>query len=123
MYLVGAIDHMAIANWRVMFLICGGATILTGFAFISIMPRDTTTAWFLNNAQRRIATERLALDRATRDRARFNMDQAKETFRDPQAWFYCFMALFICIPSPILKVKNRRRLWLIVLTRGSFHRS
>lgn len=104
MYLVGGAHHLAIANWRAMFLICGGVTLVMGVLFAFIMPLNTTTAWFLNEDERRIATERLALDRGTRDRAEFNCDQVKEALVDPKAWMYFLFALFICIPSPILKV-------------------
>lgn len=104
MYLVGEAHSMAIANWRVMFLICGGATLLVGVLFIFAMPVDTTTAWFLNESERRIATERLALDRETRDRSHFDKAQVTEALLDPTTWMYFLMALFICIPSPILKV-------------------
>ena len=104
MYLVGGAQNMAIANWRVMFLICGGATLIIGVLFLFIMPLDTTTAWFLTDDEKRVATERLALDRATRDRLEFNKEQVVEALRDPTAWLYFFFALFICIPSPILKV-------------------
>lgn len=95
---------MAIASWRVMYLICGGATLLVGVCFAIFMPTDTTTAWFLNPDERRIATERLALDRATRDRSTFDWGQVKEALMDPQTWLLFLEGLFICIPSAILKV-------------------
>jgi ACS family allantoate permease-like MFS transporter len=106
MYLIGQNTEMSIASWRVMFLICGGFTVVTGICFAIFMPVDTTTAWFLNPEEKRIATERLALDRATRDRAQFDIDQVKEALLDPQTWLLFLMGLFICIPSPILKVSN-----------------
>jgi ACS family allantoate permease-like MFS transporter len=46
----------------------------------------------------------LAQDRDTRDRSEFNLEQVKEALIDPATWLYFLMALFICIPSPILKV-------------------
>ncbi|KAH8817061.1 major facilitator superfamily domain-containing protein [Xylogone sp. PMI_703] len=106
MYLVGGAHHLAIANWRAMFLICGGVTLLNGLLFIFVMPLDTTVAWFLTEDERRVATERLALDRATRDRSEFNFDQVKEALTDPHSWMYFLFALFICIPSPILKFSS-----------------
>ena len=106
MYLVGGAHNLSIANWRVMFLICGGATLLVEILFILVMPVDTTVAWFLTENDRRIATERLALDRGTRDRSQFNSSQLKEALLDPIAWLYFFFAVFICIPSPILKVRT-----------------
>ena len=104
MYLIGEAHSMAIANWRVMYLICGGTTLLIGILFVFVMPTDTTVAWFLTPDERRIATERLALDRGTRDRSEFNYAQVKEALRDVITWLLFLVALFICIPSPILKV-------------------
>ncbi|KAJ5611390.1 hypothetical protein N7510_008109 [Penicillium lagena] len=106
MYLVGGAHSMAIAQWRVMFLICGGATLVMGVLFFFTMPLDTTVAWFLNNDERRIATERLALDRVTRDRLEFSSAQLVEALRDPLAWLYFLFAFFICLPSPILKFSS-----------------
>ena len=105
MYLIGQRHNMAIQNWKVMFLVCGGATIVAGVLFAIFMPKDTSTAWFLNEHDRRIATERLALDRATRDRSQFSPAQVKEALVDVQTWLLFCMGLFICIPSPILKVR------------------
>lgn len=106
MYLVGGAHNMTIANWRVMFLICGGATLVIGVLFFFAMPIDTTVAWFLNDNERRIATERLALDRVTRDRLDFNSAQLVEALHEPLAWLYFLFAFCICLPSPILKVSK-----------------
>jgi ACS family allantoate permease-like MFS transporter len=104
MYGIGSNVH-AIATWRVMFLVCGGLTVAAGIAFISFMPRNTTSAWFLNEREREIATTRLALARATRDRAHFDWGQAKEALTDPRTALYALMALFITLPTPIVKVQ------------------
>ncbi|KAK4958220.1 hypothetical protein LTR10_004646 [Elasticomyces elasticus] len=106
MYLVGRASGLALENWRVMFLICGGATIVAGVSFALFMPKNTTTAWFLKPQDRIIATERLALDRATLDRSQFNAAQVKEALMDVQTWLLFCMGLFICIPSPILKFSS-----------------
>lgn len=103
MYGIGSGTH-AIATWRVMFLTCGGLTVAAGIAFIVLMPRNTTTAWFLTEHEREIATRRLALDRATRDRAHFDWAQVREACTDPRTGLYALMALFITIPTPIVKV-------------------
>lgn len=104
MYGVGGAE-MSIKTWRVMFLLCGGLTVLAGMAFLWLMPRDTTTAWFLNESERKIATERLARDRATRDQTNFDWDQAKEAVTDPRTLLYALMALLITMPTAIVKVK------------------
>lgn len=103
MYLIGG-AKMSVQNWRAMFLIAGGLTSLCGIAFLVLMPRDSTTAWFLNEREREVATKRLALDRATRDKKNFNKQQAKEALLQPITWLYFFMALCITLTTPILKV-------------------
>ncbi|CCF40729.1 hypothetical protein CH063_11216, partial [Colletotrichum higginsianum] len=105
MYGIGSGVH-TIATWRVLFMVCGGCTIAAGILFIFGMPGDTKSAWFLNERERHVATQRLALDRATRDRAHFDMAQAREALRDPRTALYALMALFITLPTPIVKASR-----------------
>lgn len=105
MYLIGQAPRMSIENWRVMFLVCGAVTIISGWIFILCVPADGSEAWFLTEQQKRIAVERLARDRATRDKSDFNLGQMVEALTEWRTWLLCGMALFICIPSPILKVQ------------------
>jgi MFS family permease len=98
--------NLSLDSWRVLFLICGGLTIGCGVLFILFMPRNTNNAWFLNERERTIATERLAVDRATRDRASFDTKQMKEAFTDPRTLLYAMMALFITLPTPIVKFSS-----------------
>ncbi|KAL2864338.1 major facilitator superfamily domain-containing protein [Aspergillus lucknowensis] len=105
MYVVGG-ANMSIESWRAIFLIFGGLTCACGITFLVIMPKDTTTAWFLNEKERELATRRLAVDRATRDRAEFNKVQMWEALRSPSTWIYCYFALCITLPTPILKFSS-----------------
>ncbi|KAJ4983094.1 pantothenate transporter [Stagonosporopsis vannaccii] len=98
--------NLSLAAWRVLFLICGGLTVGCGVVFIAFMPRSTNTAWFLSERERKIATERLAIDRATRDRASFDTAQLKEAFLDPRTALFALMALFITLPTPIVKFSS-----------------
>lgn len=88
-----------------MFLICGGLTVACGIIFIVFMPKDASSAWFLTEPERKIAMDRLVLDRASRDRTNFDMKQAKEALSDPRTLLYAAMALFITIPTAIVKVR------------------
>lgn len=94
---------MALAPWRALFLICGGLTSLVGVIFIIWMPRDASSAWFLTPRQREIAAQRLAVDRATRDRTDFNKSQMREALTSPMTWLYLMMALCITLTTPIIK--------------------
>lgn len=116
MYGIGSTEH-AIATWRVMFMVCGGLTVAAGILFVACMPKNTNTAWFLNEREREIATNRLAIDRATRDRANFDWAQVGEALRDPRTALFAATALFITIPTPIVKVgSNSRELAIRILT-------
>ncbi|KAL1862441.1 hypothetical protein VTK73DRAFT_6882 [Phialemonium thermophilum] len=106
MYAVGGAHHLTMASWRASFLIFGGLTVACGVALVLLMPKDTTTAWFLNARERELATRRLAIDRATRDRAEFNKAQMWEALRSPLTWLYFWFALCITLTSPILKVRG-----------------
>ncbi|KAL3434354.1 major facilitator superfamily domain-containing protein [Aspergillus tetrazonus] len=105
MYGVGGAT-MTLQTWRVMFLLCGGLTVLAGALFLWLMPRDTTTAWFLNGEERRIATDRLTRDRATREQTSFDWAQAKEAVTDPRTLIYGLMALLITMPTAIVKFSS-----------------
>ncbi|PWY74128.1 MFS general substrate transporter [Aspergillus eucalypticola CBS 122712] len=103
MYGIGK-GNMSLAPWRSLFLICGGLTSATGLLFIFLMPRDTTTAWFLSPQEREVATQRMAIDRATRDHAVFSKAQLKEALLSPMTWIYCLMGICITLTTPIMKV-------------------
>ncbi|KAL4874441.1 major facilitator superfamily domain-containing protein [Aspergillus karnatakaensis] len=105
MYGVGGAE-MSLQTWRVMFLLCGGLTVLAGALFLWLMPRDTTTAWFLNEAERKIATDRLARDRASREKTNFDWAQAREAVTDPRTLIYALMALLITMPTAIVKFSS-----------------
>ncbi|KAK5688053.1 hypothetical protein LTS10_000031 [Elasticomyces elasticus] len=98
--------NISIENWRLMFLVCGALTVVAGALFVGLMPRDYSTAWFLNDRERIVAAQRLALDRATRDHTNFDWRQAKEAFTDPRTLMYAAIALLITLPTPIVKFSS-----------------
>ncbi|KAI5456787.1 major facilitator superfamily domain-containing protein [Mariannaea sp. PMI_226] len=102
MYGIGH-SNMSLAPWRAFFIIAGGLTAALGVLFVIVMPRDTKTAWFLTERERQIASQRLVMDRGTRDRKDFNIQQAKETFLTPTTWIYFLWALCLALTTPILK--------------------
>ncbi|KAJ6437460.1 GCN5-related N-acetyltransferase (GNAT) domain-containingprotein [Purpureocillium lavendulum] len=106
MYAVGG-AKLTIASWRVLFLVCGGITVAGGLAFMLLMPKDTTTAWFLNAQERELATRRLAIDRSTRDRSEFNRAQMWEALKSPMTWLYFGFSMCIMLTTPILKFSSQ----------------
>lgn len=73
MYGIGLADHLALDNWRVMFLICGGGTVVAGILFIFLMPSGPETAWFLKPQERITVVRRLERDRISKDGTEFKM--------------------------------------------------
>ncbi|KAJ3523390.1 hypothetical protein NM208_g12472 [Fusarium decemcellulare] len=58
MYGVGLSKETAIATWRVMFLVCGGGTLLSGaLLYVADASSDPTTAWFLTASERASCTK------------------------------------------------------------------
>ncbi|KAF5019162.1 hypothetical protein F66182_8841 [Fusarium sp. NRRL 66182] len=107
MYAVGGAD-VDIASWRAIFLVFGGLTVGCGVLFLTLMPADTRTAWFLDAREREIATKRLAIDRATRDKADFDKRQFWEALSSPLSWLCFMMALCITLTTPIMKASDPR---------------
>lgn len=107
MYGVGLAENVAIANWRVMFLICGGATALCGVLFVLLMPRDPETAWFLTEAERRIACQRLqesgGVANLEDEKPKFDKSQILEALADPFCWAAVLIGFLGTFASPVLK--------------------
>ncbi|KAK2793985.1 hypothetical protein FQN52_000317 [Onygenales sp. PD_12] len=98
-YLIGGAPT-SIASWRIMFFICGSATVLVGAVFLIAMLKDITRAWFFAEEERKIATERLALDGSIRERAEFSIDQFKEAIFGNRTYIYFLVGVLIRLPSP-----------------------
>ncbi|KAJ4133455.1 hypothetical protein NW768_005041 [Fusarium equiseti] len=105
MFVLGDVD-IGIGSWRVMFLVFGGLTVLSGILFIIIIPENTATAWFLNKRERSIATRRLAIDRNKGDPKNFDIGQLREALLSPLSWLYVLMAFCIASTNPITKVTS-----------------
>lgn len=104
MYGIGLADNVALANWRIMFLVCGGGTVLAGMIFIALMPIGPETAWFLTEPERRIAVQRLAADRLSKEQTTFSKSQMMEAFTDPRTYMFCMFAFLGTLAGPVLKV-------------------
>ncbi|KAL4935044.1 hypothetical protein BDV06DRAFT_234748 [Aspergillus oleicola] len=109
MYGVGYAENVALANWRVMFLICGGATIACGLTFFFLMPRGPGTAWFLTEEERKIAALRLhseGLTTTTHEETKqksFDKSQVWDALKDPLSWLSILLAFLGTFASPVLK--------------------
>lgn len=105
MYGVGASHQSAIESWRVMFLVCGGGTVLAALLFIIFMPLSPDTAWFLTPEEREIAVARMASERLSKESKSFKKSQILEFVKDHRAWLLVLGAFFNTLASPVIKVR------------------
>ncbi|KAF9888053.1 hypothetical protein FE257_009318 [Aspergillus nanangensis] len=103
MYGIGH-QQMAVAQWKAMFLICGGLTVFAGILFFFLMPASPDTAWFLNAHEREIATKRLQAETEGGDQTYFSMSQLKEAVGDIRAYLSFLFGVLITLPSPVIAI-------------------
>jgi ACS family allantoate permease-like MFS transporter len=106
MYGIGLATDVKLTNWRIMFLVCGGATILMGVAFIFLMPQGPETAWFLTDEEKKIASQRLLVDGITQEKKQFKKSQLMEALTDPLSWLAISFGFLGTFASPVLKVRE-----------------
>jgi MFS family permease len=103
MYGIGERKDLAIAAWRVMFLVAGGITVFAGILFFFAMPAGPETAWFLTAEDKVIAAKRLASQHDGGDKTSFSLRQFTEAFLDVKGAFLTFMfGLLVTMCSPVL---------------------
>ncbi|KAF2808121.1 dipeptide transmembrane transporter [Mytilinidion resinicola] len=91
-YGVGHVDSIAIDQWQLVFLICGGFTVAWSVLVFLFLPDSPLNAKFLNERERSIAVERLRNNRTGIKTSQFKWHQVKEALRDPQVWMITLWA-------------------------------
>ncbi|GAB1196555.1 hypothetical protein APSETT444_005827 [Aspergillus pseudonomiae] len=102
MYGIGKNAALAIAPWRVLFLICGAMTMAAGVCFLLLMPSGPNDAWFLNAREKEVLRQRMAHDHEGGDKTSFSILQLKETLIDPKAWLVFWFGVLVTMQSPVL---------------------
>lgn len=105
MYGIGKNSSLALAPWRVMFLVCGAMTVFCGFLFYFIMPTGPGDAWFLTAREKEVLKLRMAGDREGGDRTNFSIPQLREAMLDVKSWFTFSFGILVTMQSPVLIVR------------------
>ncbi|RDW93729.1 uncharacterized protein DSM5745_01051 [Aspergillus mulundensis] len=103
MYGIGLSKDTAIATWRIMFLVCGGGTLLAGIVWFVLAPLGPDSAWFLDEHERTIAVARLSSERLSQDRQSFSKAQIWDIITDFRAWMLILGGFFNTLASPVIK--------------------
>ncbi|KAH6625154.1 major facilitator superfamily transporter [Boeremia exigua] len=102
MYGIGKNNSLALAHWRVMFIVCGAMTVASGIAFYFLMPNGPNDAWFLNAREKEVLSLRMARDREGGDKTSFSVRQLREALLDIKTWFVFAFGVLITMQSPVL---------------------
>ncbi|RMJ26606.1 Allantoate [Aspergillus sp. HF37] len=87
-YGIGHITGAAVSEWQLMFLILGAITAGFGLVLVPILPDSPAKAIFLSVKERAIAVQRTLRNKTgILDNCSFNLGQAIQALKDPQAWF------------------------------------
>lgn len=105
------------------FLIFGAVSITVGIFALWLLPDLPSTAKFLNERERAIAIERVAVNRQGVKNHRFKWDQVGQAARDPKTWLLFFMAIGAQVPnSAITSVCTLGRLPKFTMLSSNFLR-
>lgn len=104
MYGVGKLKQSDIESWRILFLICGALTTVSGALFFLAMPSTPDKAWFLTKREKQVVKDRMERDREGGDKARLSLTQIKETLFDLKSWFILIFGVLFTLTSPVIIV-------------------
>lgn len=96
-----AVGHITtgLQRWMYVFIIFGAFSIAVGLIAIVILPDLPSTAKFLNERERAIAVERVAINRQGIKNHHFKWDQVWQAMRDPKTWLLFIMAVGAQVPN------------------------
>lgn len=98
-YGIGRIDSH-IAAWKLLFIILGIVTVAYGVFLVFVLPDSPARAWFLTDAERKIALHRTVENRTgVMDEGEFRVGQMVDALTDPQAWLLVGYSVAQNIPN------------------------
>ncbi|KIX04601.1 uncharacterized protein Z518_05471 [Rhinocladiella mackenziei CBS 650.93] len=91
---LGHVKSGPLTDWRLIFLLLGLLSCLTGIALFFFMPDSPVTARWLNEREKAIAIKRVADDQLGVKNTHFKWAQLKETLLDHRFWMMVLQMLF-----------------------------
>ena len=93
----------SLADWRYLFVIEGGATVLfSAFAFW-YLPRSASEAKFLSKEERELAYWRMQKDSSSVVNEEFNLRESLAIFKHPTSWI--ILGIEVCLGVPLQSVQ------------------
>ena len=98
-YGLSGVTDAAIQSWRILFLILGLLTVVTGIFLVFRMPDGQANARFLNPRQKQIAVERIRGNFQGIGNRNWDWAQFREAFADPRTYLYVLFSLLMNVPN------------------------
>lgn len=93
------IEKSPLENWRYLFMIEGGATVLFAVFAYLYLPRSATQSRFLDEQERALAFHRIQVDSSAVVNEKFVFREALGVFKHPTS--FVFLCIEICLGVPI----------------------
>jgi ACS family allantoate permease-like MFS transporter len=98
-YGLAGVQGTTIAVWKILFLVLGLPTVITGALYFLYMPDNQIQARFLNHREKLIAIDRIRGNFQGIGSHTWNWSQFREAFRDPRTYLYALFSLLMNIPN------------------------
>ncbi|KAM3165204.1 Allantoate permease [Lachancea thermotolerans] len=85
--------------WRILFIIVGLITIVTGLMVLFIIPDTPFQAWWLNKTEKLLAIQRIRSNKQGFGNRHFKKEQVYEALVDPRLYLYFFLQVAVAIPN------------------------
>ncbi|KAJ9487572.1 hypothetical protein VN97_g5739 [Penicillium thymicola] len=98
-YGLAGVHGTSIAVWKILFLVFGLPTVVTGILYLWYMPDNQVQARFLNHREKLIAIDRIRGNFQGIGNQTWKWPQFFEAFRDPRTYLYVLFSLLMNIPN------------------------
>lgn len=98
-YGLSAVQHAALAPWRILFLALGLLTVGTGALYLWYLPDNQSNTKFLSEREKLVAIERIRVNFQGIGNKVWKCYQFREAFRDPRTYLYVLFSLLMNIPN------------------------
>ncbi|WBW74480.1 membrane transporter [Schizosaccharomyces osmophilus] len=100
MYGVGITNQSSLADWKIMFIICGVISTFIGTLFVIAIPFTPEKAWFLSERERKIALYRIYAESDRFGGSIFSKEQMYECLKfDWLTWCSLAFGFLVCVTS------------------------
>ncbi|KAI2817346.1 hypothetical protein CBS147343_3246 [Aspergillus niger] len=98
-YGLSGVQEASIPVWKILFLVLGLPTVLTGFLYFWFMPNNQIQAKFLSHREKHIAVDRIRGNFQGIGNRTWKWAHFFEAFRDPRTYLYVLFSFLMNIPN------------------------